>query len=238
MFYPFHRFRLHFRRLIFGDKFWVNKKVSKTKFPKEFGAMKGKCPGGESEKAANQESAKSAIADYVSQIQREELEIRMVADNRRTLIVAAGLLGEVIKDEDEDEVKFDVPDADKEAKKKREKQEPKTISMSPKAPLVELKFVSASVMHRMKHDLGYKLARDLILDSGLPYAEGQRFVEFPEELDEDVTFYDNKVDRDFKYNVGTGATSWVTPYNAEYDDELVRERATKINVPDNQKGKI
>ena len=38
--------------------------------------------------------------------------------------------------------------------------------------------------------------------------------------------------REFEYNVGTGTTAWVTPFTAEYDDELLRERWTKINPPD------
>jgi len=241
MFYPLQRFRLHFRRLIFGDKFWANKKTTKTKFPVQFGSMKGKSPGYESEVAANRETAKSIVADYQAQIQKELIAIRMKAEKRATLIQVAGMLGEKHEDDDEDgseeyggeELKSstDTDTSKYNLKNVKKQKAPDPVHMSPKSH-ADVEVVTTEVMTRMKHDIGYVLARDLILDSGLPYAEGNDFMTFPEERDETERIYDTKVHRDFEYNVGTGTTAWVTPFHAEYDDELLRETWTKIDPPD------
>jgi len=63
IFYPLQRFRKKFRRVIFGDKFWGNKKTMRTKFRDAFGMFKGKSSGYEDEESASRETARSIIGD-------------------------------------------------------------------------------------------------------------------------------------------------------------------------------
>jgi hypothetical protein len=236
MFYPLQRFRLHFRRLIFGDKFWANKKPTKTKFPKEFGAFKGKSPGYENEAAANVETARSIIADYQLDLQLELINARAVIEKRQTLIAAAQAMGEVHNDDHEDTREELKTEGDVQGKKNAYA----NLRLPPTKPTVPMRtkesspveFVTAEILARMKADIGYKLARDVVRDSKLPYAEGQAFMDYPEELDENERIYDNKVHREFMYNVGTGTSAWVQPFVSEADDEIVRETWTKISQPD------
>jgi hypothetical protein len=63
MFYPLHRFRKHFKRIMFGDKFWVGKNPIKSRFPEIFGSLKGKSLGYENEALSIRETARSILAD-------------------------------------------------------------------------------------------------------------------------------------------------------------------------------
>ena len=293
MFYPLQRFRIHFRRQIFGDKFWEDKKVAKTRFVSAFGEMKGKQGGYESEAAANQITAVSVINDFAETLNQEALAEKMKVDRRATMIATAQALGEeYVEEVEEDEVEEEGDDDDddddnnneneeekkeveqetapnqdgedeiKEKRKKKKKKDKKkdkafisgvtgtkydlttpaakkrlksqeTMLLHAKVPHANPGFVTKDVAHRMKRDMGYTLARDLILDSKLPYAEGVDFLVYPEELDEEVRIHDTKVNRDFVYNTGTGIRAWVRPFvfgDMNDDDyDLVHEVRTKIN---------
>jgi hypothetical protein len=63
MFYPIERFRKHLKRILFGDKFWVNKKVKKTKFPDSFGDYSKKSDAFSSAKASIKETCLAIISD-------------------------------------------------------------------------------------------------------------------------------------------------------------------------------
>ena len=52
--------------------------------------------------------------------------------------------------------------------------------------------------------VGYKMARKLIIESKLPYAETEVFVDVPDEAgDEDNRWHDPMIQLDFSYNAGT-----------------------------------
>jgi len=244
MFYPLQRFRLHYRRLIFGDKFWENKKTTKTRFPSAFKELKGKTPGYESEEAAVRQTSLSIIADTMAQIEKEKsdvadfMAIHSVQDMDETDLATLSLIGvgspepESLSTETDAARAAALEKANKEAEKEKEtflKNVVKPLSMTATInPFPEK--VSAEVCTRLKHDVGYSIARDVIQASGLPWDETQHFVNVPDENDTDVRIFDNKVNVDFVYNVGRGTTSWVTSF-VDGDDDTVRETFTKITPP-------
>ena len=63
IFYPLERFRHKFKRVMFGDKFWSNKKTTKSKFQDVFGKFKGRSPGYETEGSAVRHTARSIVSD-------------------------------------------------------------------------------------------------------------------------------------------------------------------------------
>ena len=90
--------------------------------------------------------------------------------------------------------------------------------------------VSEEICIRMKIDLGYKLARRIIVESELPWHESQSFPILPPENDTESRFHDTAVKQDFVYNVGRGTSSWVTTF-ADEDGDIARETWTKISRP-------
>ena len=64
LFYQLKRFRSHFRRLIFGDKFWTERKQLKTKLG-ELGLRKGHDVSFASEAAATKATARSILRDVL-----------------------------------------------------------------------------------------------------------------------------------------------------------------------------
>lgn len=75
---------------------------------------------------------------------------------------------------------------------------------------------------KLKDDLGYKWARDLIAESGLIVPETQTFAEIPPNFEEQLRLYDSKIDSDFVYNAGSGYRAWVEKHKLS-NGKVVKE---------------
>jgi len=93
------------------------------------------------------------------------------------------------------------------------------------APPPPLKKISNEFCTDLKSIFGYQMARNFIVESGLPYdKEMQKFVDLP--LDngtEDIRWYDTKVERDFLYNAAHGTRLWVTKFYHPHLGEVLKE---------------
>ena len=113
-------------------------------------------------------------------------------------------------------------------------------------------YILYSLTYLLTHSLvtGYKMARKLIIESKLPYAETELYVDVPdEEGDEDIRMHDPMIQLDFSYNagnsltyslthllthiyslayIGTGLHSWYKSYFDPVTGDPIRETATRF----------
>ena len=278
MFYPLQRFRNLYKRIVFGEYFWTDKKVTKSRFHEfRVDGMKGWTPGYENDSAAVRQSARAVIADVAAQLHLEKLEEMALGlpadsegkvpeshtpdknnnnnnDNNDNLDNVEITHNELSKEGDDDQsvgnmsLGYHSIGSDSQASlvtKLRRKNDPqkqmKEIRTRLKAAVVPsiyvtdeffepIDSVSEEICMRMKIDLGYKLARKIILESELPWHESQSFPILPPENDTESRFHDTAAKQDFVYNVGRGTSSWVTTFTDD-DGDIARETWTKISRP-------
>jgi hypothetical protein len=88
-------------------------------------------------------------------------------------------------------------------------------------------FISPEIFRRMKSELGYRVARQLVLESGFSWsAEEQPFMAVPVPEDhqavKDERIFDSKLRATFVMNVGSGLRAWVETYRGR-DGRVLRE---------------
>jgi hypothetical protein len=89
--------------------------------------------------------------------------------------------------------------------------------------------VNAQICHRMKADLGYRLARNVILESGFQYDQSEKFMSLPVDEIKEQRIYDPKIKREFVYNAGTGFRSWIDLFR-DRDGRVRKEVAFRSDV--------
>jgi hypothetical protein len=75
---------------------------------------------------------------------------------------------------------------------------------------------------KLKNDLGYKWARDLISESAMDIPKEQTFAEIPQTFVEEMRLYDSKIDSEFVYNAGSGYRAWVERHKLS-NGKIVKE---------------
>lgn len=216
IFYPLERFRKHFKRVMFGDKFWENRKTLKSKFQENFGHVRNASKEGfVNEAAAIRVTARAIIGDY----QRAAM---------------------ANMDELKSSTRFDVSTIEDAEQKTYHGTEHPRYSVVPtkldiNIPITidrsetPIQIVDRLTAKLMKENLGYKLAKELIRESELEVEESQKFSELPESdvETEEQRIYDKKIEREFLYNHALGTRAWVDTYIDE-DGDIVREETHRI----------
>lgn len=164
LFYQLHLFQRHFKRLIFGDKFWSGREAFPTRFAEA--DLEESAAFFANEKSVIKETARQILSDFsVEETERPRLY------------------------------------------------------WSKRDPISSL---SEECCIRVKHLLGYRWARALIEESELEYPPSQCFADTFPDVDDEVRIYDNKIDSDFVYNVGTGYRAWVEKHRLR-SGEVIKE---------------
>ena len=217
MFYPIERFRKHFRRVLFGDKFWSGRKVLKTNFKENFAHLRKR--GAEvyaDEDTAIRETARSIISDFqVLSRQNQVLLSKRAAFDLSTI------------EDSEHKVYHGTEHPRYHTVPKHTDISIPITSTIPEERIMSIDPLTAKLM---KEDLGYKLAKELIRESQLEIHESQKLHELPEPLaddEEEQRIFDKGVEREFVYNTATGTRAWVDPYVDE-DGDIVKEITHRI----------
>ena len=216
MFYPLERFRKHFKRVMFGDKFWDGRKTLKSKFQENFGYVRNASKEGfVNEAAAIRVTAKAILNDYHASAMA----------NMDALKTSVRFDESTIEDAEHKTYHGTEHPRYSTIPKSLEIKIPITIDR-PEKPIEVVDRLTAKLM---KEDLGYKFAKEIIRESELEVEENQKLVDLPEtdvEMEEQ-RIYDKKIEREFVYNYAIGTRAWVDTYVDE-DDDIVREECHRI----------
>lgn len=231
MFYALERFRVHFRRAFFGDKFWKGRNASKSKFPELYTEHSSVFKGGfENEDVANMLSCRSILGDA----QRD------LYDNDMPLLVGTTKSEQQTKPGGQGELQNLSSDKLEVAQRPDSKSTGEfrlwVAKYAPelRPPLAKVKSlqlsgdigkhpeeISSDVCKRLVHDVGYRLGRDIILESKLPYPENVNFMCVPENEDKEERTLDKETEEEFIINTATGGRDWVKKFtqpNTNLDD--------------------
>eukprot|EP01041_Mallomonas_annulata_P011487 gene11487-24021_t len=83
----------------------------------------------------------------------------------------------------------------------------------------------------LKEHLGYKAARNMILDSQFQFPSNELFMQIPLDDLGEKRGYDAKMKRDFTFDLGTGMRAWIQQYVASDGETVLKETAYKIGPP-------
>lgn len=208
LFYSLFRFRSHFKRLIFGDKFWKDRKLLKSRINLESGLQHNRQlqQGFANEEVALRDTARAILADIKQLIDLERLK----ESTRREAAIANG---EEVKEEEKEEGVGKFVNTIKGHL---------ALSGTPPPPL---KSISNEFCVDLKSIFGYQFTRSIILESGLSYDKDmQVFIDLPvDNGTEDVRLYDHMIEREFLYNAAHGTRLWITKFYDPHLGEVLKE---------------
>ena len=89
--------------------------------------------------------------------------------------------------------------------------------------------VSTEACTRLKSSVGYRAARQLILETRFKYEDSQFFMAIPVDHAETVRAYDAKIKKEFMYNYTSGFRSWIETYRST-NGTVVREECFRTDA--------
>jgi len=224
LFYSLFRFRHHYKRLVFGDKFWADRKMLKARVALDSGLQNNKQlhHGFDNLDIAKRDSARAIIADINALIEMDEIMEQQKRDR-------------ALEEDQDQEIKED-EGVGQFTKRILERL---ALSGTVHPPIKKL---PNSLCTNLKSIFGYQFARNIILESELPYDQyEQSFLNLPLDAGtEPIRWHDSVVERDFLYNAAHGTRLWVTKYYHPTLGDVLKETtyqyAPRLRPVDNGTG--
>lgn len=88
--------------------------------------------------------------------------------------------------------------------------------------------VSADACTRLKASVGYRAAKELILESKFHFEDSQLFMALAHDHADTVRAYDSKIKKEFMFNYASGFRSWIDTYR-DYGGAVVKEECFRTN---------